>query len=546
MGQRQSSSSAAESQESIQTSYYELLGVERQATDDEIKKAYRKKALELHPDRNYGKEEEATKVFAEIQAAYEVLSDAQERAWYDSHESAILRGGDTTAGEEHFEGSMKVTTAEDVTAMIGKFNGRVRFDDSVEGFFGFLRDAFARLAKEEEISADIEGLDIPEYPSFGHKEDTHEDVVQDFYRGWAGFSTKKTFAWRDMYRLNEAPDRRIKRLMERENKKLRDEGIRDFNDAVRALLAFVRKRDPRYTPHIQSEAERQRALREASAAQAARARAANAAKIDAFVPEWAKLREPDDDEEISEEESEEEHFECVACHKTFKSEKQFEVHERSKKHQKAVQALRRKMQKDNARLNLDADVMSSGAVTLSNEDESDQTSGDELPEIDELDLRDEVASVDGTVADDKSKYDDKNRSKIQQAFGGADDDSQDEDEAEDEAGDSDYAPRSNFKTRLDGGALDSMKESLPVTPLKNDEGNDVPQPAEKKLGKAAQKRAKKATKVAEAESEELKFKCAMCTAGFPSKTRLFQHIKDFGHAAPAPVGKAKSGKKRLS
>ena len=81
MGASQSSSNGstdtAPAQEA-KTSYYELLGVERTATEDELKKAYRKKALLLHPDKNRDDVERATKTFAEVQAAYEVLSDPQE------------------------------------------------------------------------------------------------------------------------------------------------------------------------------------------------------------------------------------------------------------------------------------------------------------------------------------------------------------------------------------------------------------------------------------------------------------------------------------
>lgn len=47
-------------------------------TESRIKKAYKRKALELHPDRNYNDTERATKLFAEVQAAYEILSDPQE------------------------------------------------------------------------------------------------------------------------------------------------------------------------------------------------------------------------------------------------------------------------------------------------------------------------------------------------------------------------------------------------------------------------------------------------------------------------------------
>jgi curved DNA-binding protein len=62
--------------------YYKILGVERNATEQEIKKAYRKLALKYHPDRNPGKKE-AEEKFKEINEAYQVLSDPQKRSRYD-------------------------------------------------------------------------------------------------------------------------------------------------------------------------------------------------------------------------------------------------------------------------------------------------------------------------------------------------------------------------------------------------------------------------------------------------------------------------------
>ncbi|MEK9171448.1 MAG: DnaJ C-terminal domain-containing protein, partial [Patescibacteria group bacterium] len=61
--------------------YYELLGVSRSATAEEIKRAYRKKALEFHPDKN--KSPDAEKVFKQINESYEVLSDSKKRQTYD-------------------------------------------------------------------------------------------------------------------------------------------------------------------------------------------------------------------------------------------------------------------------------------------------------------------------------------------------------------------------------------------------------------------------------------------------------------------------------
>jgi DnaJ family protein A protein 5 len=143
--------------------------------------------------------------------------------------------------------------------------------------------------------------------------------------------------------------------MEKENKRLREEGIKEFNDAVRSLVSFVRKRDPRYAPNVQSEADRQKALRDAAAAQAARSRALHQAKLNEHVqPAWTQTHHTEEEGRFSEsEQSEEEEFECVTCNKVFKSEKQYEAHERSKKHIKAVQQLIRQMRKENKLFELD-------------------------------------------------------------------------------------------------------------------------------------------------------------------------------------------------
>src|SRR5881398_1179264 len=71
--------------------FYSVLGVERQASDDEIKKAYRKLAMQYHPDRNNGAKD-AEEKFKEITEAYDVLRDPQKRAAFDRYGEAGLRG----------------------------------------------------------------------------------------------------------------------------------------------------------------------------------------------------------------------------------------------------------------------------------------------------------------------------------------------------------------------------------------------------------------------------------------------------------------------
>ncbi|NDH68274.1 MAG: molecular chaperone DnaJ, partial [Gammaproteobacteria bacterium] len=76
----------------MQHDYYELLGVSRDASDAEIKKAYRKMAMKYHPDRNPG-DNESEERFKEIQKAYAILSDAQKKAAYDQFGHAGVEGG---------------------------------------------------------------------------------------------------------------------------------------------------------------------------------------------------------------------------------------------------------------------------------------------------------------------------------------------------------------------------------------------------------------------------------------------------------------------
>ena len=75
--------------------YYAVLGIPRNASEEEVKKAFRKLALEYHPDRN--KKDGAERLFKEINEAYEVLSDTKKRDAYDR--GRLSQGGDAVLSE---------------------------------------------------------------------------------------------------------------------------------------------------------------------------------------------------------------------------------------------------------------------------------------------------------------------------------------------------------------------------------------------------------------------------------------------------------------
>ena len=173
----------AQQQHRMKICYYEQLNLAASATDADIKKAYRKEALKWHPDKNPDNLDEATEKFKDIQNAYAVLSDPQERSWYDGHKNQILGDSDE---EEDDEGSSGPNLFPFFTSTC--YEG---FGTDAKGFYKVYAGVFAELDAEEERSEDA-GVYHDAAPWFGAAGAELESVGL-FYRHWENFVTVKGF-----------------------------------------------------------------------------------------------------------------------------------------------------------------------------------------------------------------------------------------------------------------------------------------------------------------------------------------------------------------
>ena len=142
--------------------YYEVLGISKGAGEDEIKKAYRKVAMQWHPDRNPGNPDAEVK-FKEATEAYEVLRDAQQRARYDQFGHAATSGSGGAGGGGFGGGAQGFDLSDALRAFMRDFGGDGSFEDLFGGGGGRGRgpsrgdDLQVRLPLTlEEIAAGVE------------------------------------------------------------------------------------------------------------------------------------------------------------------------------------------------------------------------------------------------------------------------------------------------------------------------------------------------------------------------------------------------------
>ena len=563
--------------EQVMKCHYEVLGVPMDADADAIRKAYRKSALEWHPDKNMHRIEEATVKFQLISDAYQVLSDPKEREWYDTHRESILRGGD---------GTFNAGSSENFAPNIYHFFS----PQSKATFYEYYSKAFEEINNAERSDAERQGKADPgSLPEFGTKESSPADVKR-FYAVWEGFTTKMSFAWMDKYDTREAENRYQRRYVEKLNDSERSGARREYIDAVRSLVEYVKKRDERWAMVLAKQEQEEREKREKREKYEAEKKAAKAAQKEALRKELEEEMAREEEErrrraaeagealeeeasEATEEEDEAQHhvWSCGVCSKDFKSEKQLQNHEGSKKHKDAVKAFLKKGGK------LDAvqpskppptpakspskppSSLPAGLVPCPSCNEPIPSKSETCPKCEmPVFLDDEEAVADDAGAGQEESEEDedvKPSSSVKKAPAktNAKPASESEEEDEEESSDDDAVHRFVASQKRKPKVEEVVEEEPePVAEVDNDDEADgdamddedvaqtknsassTPASGSKKIGKAKLKRMEKEarSRAAATEQSTKPLVCAVCGEEFTSRSKLFKHVEDLDHAVP--------------
>ncbi|KAF6205855.1 hypothetical protein GE061_020029 [Apolygus lucorum] len=541
--------------------YYQTLEVDCEANDDEIKKSYRKLALKWHPDKNPGNADEAKEQFQLIQQAYEVLSDPQERAWYDKHKDSILQGG---FGSDYKDDSLNVYQYFTSSCYKG-------YNDDEKGFYAVYSEVFKTISAEDsEFDNDLDS--DCETPVFGDSKSSYEDVVRPFYSYWESYTTKKSYAWLNEYDIRQAPNRRIVKFMEKDNKKIRDRARKERNEEVRALVAFVRKRDKRvqaYSEYLEQKAkendEKAKELRKKQILQ-------RKAEMESYVEsDWSKFSNLEKElaeieanlvEEFQDNNSEDEEYleeddplYCIACDKVFQTVKAFTNHEKSRKHKENVENINEMMTQDDKEFGVhddeDDDDDEEEEEKLSKKKRSKTKKplvvrvsdhSDKEMDLEEIEAsrkskkgRNRLTDKSSTSSKAKSKKEQKQLSKNTIAF----EDQPSEVEtlkAEDEEI-SCVSCKDVFKSK--NALFKHLKSTGHAVHVPTDK---PPVTRKKEQKQTTDNSILSAVKSKNPDSDEIF--CSSCKEVFKSKNALIKHLKKTGHAVDVPTDKPPLNKKK--
>ncbi|KAG0143581.1 hypothetical protein CROQUDRAFT_717082 [Cronartium quercuum f. sp. fusiforme G11] len=595
---------------------YQILQVAVDATPEEIKKAFRKQALIHHPDKNYDKVEEATKRFAKIQQAYEVLSDEDERAFYDRHRDDLLNGN--ADDFEDFDPTKLNTPRPYATSRPlnpGLTNKHILkffdaslwkgdFSDSDSSFYTIYRSLFNKISSEEMIAREDSTII---YPSFGNSKSNYdadhgnERALKYFYSTWSNFATQKSFEWVEPHQPSTHADRRYKRLVEKENQRARDAAKREYNETIRSLVGFIKKRDPRFAKSTASNPEKwraqeiQRIKRELREVAAKRAKEREEEAQQFREQAWQMQQETSEglssereegdsqraegseaDEDDDEEGPQVNDWYCAACGKDFNSQGAWDNHERSKKHKQNCFRLRKQLLKEESELTTSSTSpeppepsaslhtefnnkleLNEPSALPTNPCDSNSASPVVVEESERSDCfgRTPSPTSDGLLPPIQRQPDDPSSLDVSKEILEPVEESQDPEVAmsenssnfsEDELEAVGMVRRKGKKARraLERNAIlqePSMEGILDPRifisiigddPLPTDPSNKTEM--SKRERRRAKEQAKKQNSTTTNESGPNPQTCNHCRANFGSKTKLFEHIKQTGHALAGP------------
>ncbi|TFK65199.1 DnaJ-domain-containing protein [Pluteus cervinus] len=295
--------------------YYQVLGIQNDASDEDIKRAYRRSALRHHPDKNPNDVEPARRRFETVQLAYETLSNPAMRDSYDisvsmraasgereapyasnhtganadninipgswswtTPKSASTSGPRTwsewafgrsepkrsrlfsfqeylqSAGEGHIIG----VTHEDILQWL---EGLENIDQAHQDMYSVFSNFYQCLAYDE---AQWGGRPLP--TRFGTAESVWDrsdsDVpqargvyeIKDFYHHWLQFKTSKSFDWVVRYVAPGETNARVDRFLRNKNKPYQVAARNAFNELIQSLTLWVMHHDPRFIIHLRYEA----------------------------------------------------------------------------------------------------------------------------------------------------------------------------------------------------------------------------------------------------------------------------------------------------
>ncbi|KAJ7122653.1 hypothetical protein C8R43DRAFT_1241209 [Mycena crocata] len=291
---------------------YAILEVSEDSTPEEIKRAYRKKALEHHPDKNQDDVEGATKRFGRVLEAYETLSDNNKRYTYNStraQKSNVKTEPAPKPAAPYAPPGAWEETAPDSTPLktwyewlFGQPSGYTRSkfipevyaannpyrgpgissqtiyeflkslptygfkhllnddDHSEESLFSIIENFFLCLAYDEGLW-DHRGAHL--YPRFGcgHFVWTHDDwdlsdddcpplEVHQFYAFWSTFKTAKSFNWVAPYACTQGAPAREQRFCRKANKPYQDRAREEYSDIIQKFVTGLQYHDPRFLIHL--------------------------------------------------------------------------------------------------------------------------------------------------------------------------------------------------------------------------------------------------------------------------------------------------------